>query len=386
MIKKLYGLLIILSICSLCISPTFAADGDPVLEGKTATGSIITTGAIAGATVFLTEQAAAGADQAGKGQIWVKTATPNELWFTDDAGTDVQLGTAAGGFDATGVDAVTWSDGANASNVWTFDVSGTDTTITFGNAGATFAGTWTATAFSGPLTGNVTGDVSGSSGSCTGQSATVATIAGLAPNTATTQATQASITSAANLATVGTITTGTWQATDVGVAYGGTGVSTLTDHGVLVGSGASAITALSVGATKTILKGITGDDPAFAVDRDFSKLDLTADTSISEAQIIANKYIANQGDDGEADLTLPAVSYVIGVIFLIEEAQNIEINPPSGEAFDLNGTTLDANDCVDSDSTVGSKIAATRMQIADGSWVWSLDTIRGAWVDTGGSD
>jgi hypothetical protein len=39
----------------------------------------------------LTEQAAAEADVAGRGQIWVKTATPNELWFTDDAGTDFQV-------------------------------------------------------------------------------------------------------------------------------------------------------------------------------------------------------------------------------------------------------------------------------------------------------
>ena len=41
--------------------------------------------------MFLTEQAAAEADVAGKGQIWVKTATPNEIYFTDDAGTDHQL-------------------------------------------------------------------------------------------------------------------------------------------------------------------------------------------------------------------------------------------------------------------------------------------------------
>jgi hypothetical protein len=45
---------------------------------------------------FFTEQAAAEVDVAGKGQLWVKTATPNELWFTDDAGTDFQLGTLAG--------------------------------------------------------------------------------------------------------------------------------------------------------------------------------------------------------------------------------------------------------------------------------------------------
>ena len=35
--------------------------------------------------------------------------------------------------DETTFDAVTWSDGANASNAWTMDVSGTDTDVTFGS-------------------------------------------------------------------------------------------------------------------------------------------------------------------------------------------------------------------------------------------------------------
>ena len=48
-----------------------------------------------GGVIFLTEQAEAEADVEGKGQIWVDTATPNTLWFTNDAGTDVQLGTGA---------------------------------------------------------------------------------------------------------------------------------------------------------------------------------------------------------------------------------------------------------------------------------------------------
>ena len=41
--------------------------------------------------IFLKEQADADADVAGEGQIWVNTATPNELYFTDDAGTDFRL-------------------------------------------------------------------------------------------------------------------------------------------------------------------------------------------------------------------------------------------------------------------------------------------------------
>ena len=55
-------------------------------------GADITNGGV----VFLTEQAEAEADVAGKGQIWVDTATPNKLFFTDDAGTDFDL-TAGGG-------------------------------------------------------------------------------------------------------------------------------------------------------------------------------------------------------------------------------------------------------------------------------------------------
>lgn len=43
------------------------------------------------ATIKLKERAAALGDTAGYGQLWVKTATPNELWFTDDAGTDTQI-------------------------------------------------------------------------------------------------------------------------------------------------------------------------------------------------------------------------------------------------------------------------------------------------------
>ena len=42
-------------------------------------------------TLSLKEQAAANADTAAYGQLWVKSDTPNTLWFTDDAGNDAQL-------------------------------------------------------------------------------------------------------------------------------------------------------------------------------------------------------------------------------------------------------------------------------------------------------
>jgi len=42
--------------------------------------------------VTLKEQSAADSDAAAYGQIWVKDDTPNTLYFTNDAGTDTQLG------------------------------------------------------------------------------------------------------------------------------------------------------------------------------------------------------------------------------------------------------------------------------------------------------
>lgn len=61
-----------------------------------------------------------------------------------------------------------------------------------------------------------------------------------------------------------------WGPVDIGitaipvvVAQGGTGAATLTDHGVLVGSGTDPVTPLAVGADGTILAGASGADPAF---------------------------------------------------------------------------------------------------------------------------
>jgi len=147
-----------------------------------------------------------------------------------------------------------------------------------------------------------------------------------------------------------------------------------------LGSGASTPT------VRDVLKGTGTGTSAWSDDRDFSKQNYTADGNITEAYILASKYHSNQGDDGEADLTLPDLAYPVTIVILIEEAQNIELNPPAGEYFDLYGNDLDPDDCVDSDSTVGSSIALTNGQDADGDWIWRLNAVRGIWNDRGASD
>lgn len=48
--------------------------------------------------IFLTEQASADADVAGKGQFWVLNSTPNAAMFTDDVGNDRTLAYSGGAF------------------------------------------------------------------------------------------------------------------------------------------------------------------------------------------------------------------------------------------------------------------------------------------------
>jgi len=69
-------------------------------------------------TVTLKEQAAADGDTAAYGQLWVKTATPNELYFTTDAGDDIPLTsgtTTAFVGDITGVTAGNGLSGGGSS-------------------------------------------------------------------------------------------------------------------------------------------------------------------------------------------------------------------------------------------------------------------------------
>ena len=92
-------------------------------------------------------------------------------------------------------------------------------------------------------------------------------------------------TSASALATVGTIGTGTWEATDVAVAHGGTGASTFTDGGILLGSGTSAITATAVLGDGEILIGDGTTDPV--------ALDIGSSTAITIVGALASGSIAS---------------------------------------------------------------------------------------------
>jgi hypothetical protein len=97
-------------------------------------------------SIVMKEKAAAIADTAAYGQLWIKTATPNELYFTTDAGNDIQLttgtGTAGGG---GGISSIVTKTGNYTAVAGTDDVilcNAATLTITLpassGNTGQTF--------------------------------------------------------------------------------------------------------------------------------------------------------------------------------------------------------------------------------------------------------
>ena len=111
-----------------------------------------------------------------------------------------------------------------------------------------------------------------------------------------------------------------------------------------------------------------------------SSVDYTSNVSPSADVLLNNKFITNYGASGTITITLPAVSYEISRAVLVESAQIIQIAPPSGEAFDLSGTTLTASQSFAGPATVGSKVVITRQRNAAGLWIWSADVVRGTWA------
>jgi hypothetical protein len=89
--------------------------------------------------------------------------------------------------------------------------------------------------------------------------------------------------------------------TDLAVTEGGTGASTLLDHGLIVGSGTAAVDTLAVGLTGTIVTGVTGADPTWTT--------ATYPATVTKGDVLvasANNVIGVVGDVVNAGYVLTA--------------------------------------------------------------------------------
>ena len=89
----------------------------------------------------------------------------------------------------------------------------------------------------------------------------------------------------------GNITTGSWNGSVITVPYGGTGTNTLTNHGIVVGSGADALRTLSLGTNGQILIGQSGSDPSFAtLSGDIASISTSGSVAFANTGVVAGSY------------------------------------------------------------------------------------------------
>jgi hypothetical protein len=319
---------------------TASAGGIVTLDGDSgsATGSTVT---LTGSTTGLTFTGS-GATVTLGGDLVVANGGTGNTTFTAysliAAGTTATgafqhvsgLGAAGQILTSNGAAALpTWQSGAGATISITGDSGGAITsgsfTFTGGTTGLTFAGAGTTETLTGTLivgnggtgratltnhgvlVGAGTGAITQLAVGTTGQVLTGAT--GADPVWASPAASSISITGDSGGALIGaafTFTGGTTGLTFAGagstetlggdliVANGGTGRTTLTNHGVLVGAGTGAITQLAVGTTGQVLTGATGADPVWASPA-ASSISITGD---SGGALTGNSFTFTGGSTG----------------------------------------------------------------------------------------
>jgi hypothetical protein len=169
------------------------------------------------------------------------------------------------------------------------------------------------------------------------------------------------------LTAAGAIKTGTVPTTDVSsatgtltVAHGGTGVATLTAHGVLIGEGAGNIVAAAVGTTGQVLTGVTGADPVFAAPAASGALVLLEQhTASASATLVFTTGITSTYDD-----------YVIRLINVLPasaaQALEMRVSTDGGGSYDATANYFSSitNSATAIGNTAVQQSGATFFQLA----------------------
>ena len=156
------------------------------------------------------------------------------------------------------------------------------------------------------------------------------------------------------ITSVGTITTGTWQASLVGIDYGGTGLSGETDGMIVIADGSGAATHLDVGSSTgiTILGTIaTGVWQGTAIDTAYLDTTLTSQTSILNSSLVVGYGTSHANIDFSTDNS---------IIFDIDGTSQIQLDdgvlkPTTDSDVDLGTSSLYfKNSYIDTVTTTGN--------------------------------
>ena len=156
------------------------------------------------------------------------------------------------------------------------------------------------------------------------------------------------------ITSVGTITTGGWQASLIGIDYGGTGLSGETDGMIVIADGSGAATHLDVGSSTgiTILGTIaTGVWQGTAIDTAYLDTTLTSQTSILNSSLVVGYGTSHANIDFSTDNS---------IIFDIDGTSQIQLDdgvlkPTTDSDVDLGTSSLYfKNSYIDTVTTTGN--------------------------------
>lgn len=175
-----------------------------------------------------------------------------------------------------------------------------------------------------------------------------ATLNGAAPAGSLSGSTLAAGVTASSLTSVGTLTTGTWNATTIGVARGGTGVTTTPTNGqLLIGNGTGyTVASLTAGSNVTITPGAgsitiasanSGGDvvgPASATDNALVRFDLTtgklvqnSGTTLSDTGVLAMAGLLDISSASAGQIKFPATQVASGDANTLDDYEENTFTP-----------------------------------------------------------
>lgn len=166
-----------------------------------------------------------------------------------------------------------------------------------------------------------------------------------------------------------------WGPTDMGitaipvtVSQGGTGLATLTDHGILLGSGTGAVTPMSVGTDGQLVKGVSASDPiwstttltdgtnTFNLTNGTASLDVAAGktVNIDDDVTVSAELHVEAATHVNQDLTTDSVTVAFGALTvpsIIAPAASLIIKPTTDATTAIQVADKDGNAILNVDTT-----------------------------------
>lgn len=301
------------------------------------------------------------------------TATAGGVLWSDADSFEITAGGSTGQYlKSNGTSAPTWSaidlgtssvTGTLPNNKTTADNLNTASTIVLRDSSGNFSA------------GTISATVSGNASTATALAAnptdcaadTYATTIAASGNLTCTTVTNAGLAGSiaasklvgSDIATVGTITSGTWQGSAVGAAYGGTGRTSLTANNVLLGNGTSAVQFVAPGTTGNVL---VSDGSTWTSAANNAAATFTLSAKSTTYTLTSNDYtITADTTSGDFTLSLPAAASNSGKIF--------EITKTVAGAFVIIDPNASETICGQSTIRLVKNKEAVRIQSDGSNWV-----------------